>query len=120
MTIVGIVGAGTMGAGIAQVVVEAGDEVVLHDVDETALERARARVREGLTRRALRLDLDPDTTQHFDQHMADCPPCVYYVQTFRKMIEATGRIPTIEPITIPIELKERLHRFLSDKITKGL
>lgn len=65
-------------------------------------------------------DLDPDTTQHFDQHMADCPPCVYYVQTFRKMIEATGRIPTIEPITIPIELKERLHRFLSDKITKGM
>jgi 3-hydroxybutyryl-CoA dehydrogenase len=62
VTIVGVVGAGTMGAGIAQVVVEAGDEVVLHDVDETALDRARARVREGLTRRALRLDLDADTT----------------------------------------------------------
>jgi 3-hydroxybutyryl-CoA dehydrogenase len=62
VTIVGVVGAGTMGAGIAQVVVGAGDEVVLHDVDATALDRARARVREGLTRQALRLDLDPDTT----------------------------------------------------------
>lgn len=41
MTTVGIVGAGTMGAGIARVVLAAGDEVVLHDVDATALEAAR-------------------------------------------------------------------------------
>ena len=42
MTIVGIVGAGVMGAGIAQVALEAGWEVVLHDVDEDAIERATA------------------------------------------------------------------------------
>ena len=59
--VVGIVGAGTMGTGIAQVGLEAGDEVVLHDVDEAATERATDRIREGLTRRAARLDLDPDT-----------------------------------------------------------
>jgi 3-hydroxybutyryl-CoA dehydrogenase len=41
VTTVGIVGAGTMGAGIAQVVLAAGDEVLLHDVDEGALTRAR-------------------------------------------------------------------------------
>ena len=44
MTTVGIVGAGTMGAGIAQVVLAAGDEVVLHDVDPLAIERARERI----------------------------------------------------------------------------
>jgi 3-hydroxybutyryl-CoA dehydrogenase len=59
--VIGIVGAGTMGAGIAQVALEAGHEVILHDVDEAAVEGGRARVREGLARRAARLDLDADS-----------------------------------------------------------
>lgn len=59
--IVGIVGAGTMGAGIAQLALEHGHEVVVHDVDEAAIERGRDRIREGLARRAAKLDLDADT-----------------------------------------------------------
>ena len=59
--VVGVVGAGTMGAGIAQVALEAGHEVVLYDVDETALERGVERVRTGLGRRAAKLDLDPNS-----------------------------------------------------------
>jgi 3-hydroxybutyryl-CoA dehydrogenase len=59
--IVGIVGAGTMGAGIAQVALEAGHEVVLHDVDEEAIERGRDRIRTGLGRRAARLGLEAET-----------------------------------------------------------
>ena len=58
---VGVVGAGTMGSGIAQLALEAGHEVQLHDVDPGAFDRARDRVREGLARRAARLHLDPDT-----------------------------------------------------------
>jgi 3-hydroxybutyryl-CoA dehydrogenase len=58
---VGVVGAGTMGAGIAQLAIEAGHDVALHDVDPDAFARARERVREGLARRAARLQLDPDT-----------------------------------------------------------
>jgi 3-hydroxybutyryl-CoA dehydrogenase len=61
VTIVGIVGAGIMGAGIGQVALEADWEVVLHDVDADAIERATARIRDGLGRRAAKLDLDPDS-----------------------------------------------------------
>ena len=59
--IVGVVGAGTMGAGIAEVALAAGDEVVLHDVDAAIVERAVGRIREGLARSAARLDLDAET-----------------------------------------------------------
>ena len=59
--VIGVVGAGTMGAGIAQVALEAGHEVVLYDVDEQALETGVERVRVGLGRRAAKLELDADS-----------------------------------------------------------
>ncbi len=45
---VGVIGAGTMGHGIAQVAAAAGWTVTLYDVDEPALERALARIRANL------------------------------------------------------------------------
>jgi len=50
-----------MGTGIGQVALEAGWEVVLNDVDGDAIERAAGRIRDGLARRAARLDLDADS-----------------------------------------------------------
>ena len=50
-----------MGAGIAQLALEAGHTVHICDVDAAAVDRGRARIRAGLERRASRLDLDPDS-----------------------------------------------------------
>ena len=47
---VGVVGAGTMGSGIAQVAAAAGHDVVLQDVDRAALERGVDSVESGLAR----------------------------------------------------------------------
>jgi 3-hydroxybutyryl-CoA dehydrogenase len=63
IAVVGVVGAGVMGAGIAQAALESGLGVVINDVDRSALERARGRVRDGLARRASRLDLDADSIE---------------------------------------------------------
>ena len=61
--LIGVVGTGTMGAGIAQLALEAGHEVLIHDADPAAIERGRSRIRAGLERRASRLDLDPGSAE---------------------------------------------------------
>lgn len=61
--VVGVVGAGTMGSGIAQVAIEAGHQVVLHDADMAAVERGRERIRDGLVRRAAKLGFDADAIE---------------------------------------------------------
>jgi len=50
-----------MGAGIAQVALEVGSEVVLYDVDPDAIGRAREAIAHGLDRHAARLELDADS-----------------------------------------------------------
>lgn len=65
--VIGVVGAGTMGAGIAQLALETGHDVHLHDVDAAAIERGRTRIRAGLERRAGRLDLDPAAAEAWVQ-----------------------------------------------------
>jgi 3-hydroxybutyryl-CoA dehydrogenase len=55
---IGILGAGTMGAGIAQVVAEAGIEAVVHDPIEGAYDRARERIAGFLARKVEKDQLD--------------------------------------------------------------
>jgi len=47
-----VVGTGTMGAGIAQALVQAGMSVLLYDVEQSAVDRARQRIEGSLERRA--------------------------------------------------------------------
>ena len=55
----GVVGAGTMGNGIAHVMARAGREVVLCEVNEAALERGLATIRTNLDREAAKGKVDP-------------------------------------------------------------
>ncbi len=53
-----VIGAGTMGAGIAQVFAQAGWQVVLYDIDDAALARGMSRVKENLEGAVARGKLD--------------------------------------------------------------
>ena len=58
--ILGVVGAGTMGAGIAQLGCAAGFRTLLHDPLPEALEAGERRVRDGLGRWAAKGRVDAD------------------------------------------------------------
>jgi len=58
----GVVGAGLMGSGIAQVAVTSGWEVLLLDVSDAVLQTAMKKIREGLARAVAKGALGPDQT----------------------------------------------------------
>ena len=62
-TVIGVVGAGTMGNGIAQVAARAGYNVVLHDVNEEFLGRGMSAVDKSLQRDVDKERLDKETKQ---------------------------------------------------------
>ena len=63
MRTVALIGAGTMGLGIAHVAALAGYEVALYDVDEGQLERAMARIRDNLMKGVERGKVEPGAAE---------------------------------------------------------
>lgn len=60
---IGVIGSGTMGAGIAQLIARSGRPVLLFDVDPGARQRAMSGIQDGLLRRARRVGLDEPDSQ---------------------------------------------------------
>jgi 3-hydroxybutyryl-CoA dehydrogenase len=67
---IGIVGAGTMGAGIAQVALEGGWQVAIFDAVPGAVDRARDRIRDGLLRRAAKAEPGTNPTAWAAERLA--------------------------------------------------
>jgi 3-hydroxybutyryl-CoA dehydrogenase len=66
---VGVVGSGAMGAGIAQVALTAGLNVVLHDTNPTALSKARELILAGVERLVQKGRIAPDVAMRIDDQL---------------------------------------------------
>ncbi|MGZ8474817.1 MAG: 3-hydroxyacyl-CoA dehydrogenase NAD-binding domain-containing protein [Candidatus Limnocylindria bacterium] len=98
----GVLGAGTMGAGIAQVAAEAGVEVCLHDPVPGATQRAHERIRGFLTRRAEKGEIaSEDATRS--------AACITAVDTVEALADADV---VVEAIPEELELKRDAFRRL--------
>jgi 3-hydroxybutyryl-CoA dehydrogenase len=67
---IAVVGAGTMGSGIAQLAARCGADTLVWDPDGDALERGVQRARDGLAREATRGRLDPEEAEQAKQRLA--------------------------------------------------
>jgi 3-hydroxybutyryl-CoA dehydrogenase len=105
---VGIVGAGTMGSGIAHVFARSGFDVLLCDVAQAVLDRAIERIRANLGREAAKGKLAPDQVE----------PAIARIQTTtdRTALAATDFAPqiVIEAASERFELKAELFRALDE------
>jgi 3-hydroxybutyryl-CoA dehydrogenase len=99
--LIGVVGAGTMGAGIAQLACQAGARVLLWDPDPEALSAGVERVRAGLEKAASR-GVIPDATGPFG--LLEQPETSSGLAPCDLVIEAAPEVP---------ELKARLFEELS-------
>ena len=85
---VGIVGAGTMGAGIGQVCLQAGHEVLLNDVDHAAIERGREQIASGLDKLVEKGRLTPRDRQQMLDSLHDAHSIEGLAQEADLVVEA--------------------------------
>ncbi len=100
---VGVVGAGQMGNGIAQVAAEAGYQVVMTDVAAPILEKARATIQRNLGRAVAK---GKATQEHADAALAR-------IRTAAELAALAGCDIAIEAATERVDLKFRIFEDLS-------
>jgi 3-hydroxybutyryl-CoA dehydrogenase len=103
----GIVGAGAMGAGIAQAALTAGFRVILHDSSAAALAKARGEVHARLARLAEKGQL----TAHA---LADAERRLILAERAQQLVEARF---VIEAVVEDLEAKQRLFSALEEIVT---
>jgi len=106
-TKVAVVGAGLMGAGIAQVAAQAGHEVVLRDVTQIAVERGMATIRTSLQRFVAKDRISA----------ADADAAVARITTTTDLEAASGADIVVEAVFEQLDVKHEVFREL-DRICK--
>jgi 3-hydroxybutyryl-CoA dehydrogenase len=103
---IGVVGAGTMGNGIAQVAARAGYNVVLRDVQNEFLERGMNAIDRSLQR-----DVDKERLRADEKQQI-----INRIKTTTELSELSGASLVVEAITENLQIKTELFRAL-DEIT---
>lgn len=60
--------------------------------------------------------LGADDFTALERHLQDCPPCVAYLNTYRKTRDLTGQAVRV---AMPEEMKTRLRQLLLEHLAKG-
>ena len=102
--IIGVVGAGTMGNGIAQVAARAGYSVVMRDVKDEFLQRGMTAIDRSLQR-----DVDKERMTEEEKRAV-----VGRVRTTTELSELSGAAFVIEAITESLEAKREVFRALDE------
>ena len=107
-TRVGVVGAGVIGSGVAQLFAQTGHEVTLVDVSEEQLDRARRSVAKNLAMHAM-----------LQKERIDSSEVVARLHPARDLEALSGSDFVIENITEEWELKRRVHERLDAIVAEG-
>lgn len=105
--IAGIIGSGAMGAGIAQVISMAGNEVLLLDVNADALEKAGKNIKSALDKMVAKGSLSPEKAEAVFQQIT-------FTQDYTTFCDCNL---VIEAIVEDLDLKQQLIRELNLFIT---
>jgi len=105
--VIGVLGAGTMGAGIAQLAVRSGAQTLMYDPIEEALEKGAERVREGLSREVAKGRLGAQEARAAGEALAT-------VGTLEELEECEL---VIEAVPERLELKHEIYARLSEIVS---
>src|ERR1700689_2748154 len=106
-SVIGVLGAGTMGAGIAQLACRAGARTLLHDPIAAALQKGAQRVRDGLEKEAAKGRISAEEAQA-------CPSRLHTVDDLSQLADCEL---VIEAAPERLELKHELYKQLSQIVS---
>ena len=104
--IIGVVGSGTMGSGIAQVAARAGFDVILHDVDDKFLQRGQQTIDKSLQR-----DVDKERLSAEEKQSITAR-----IQTTTELNTLSKASFVVEAVSEDFEVKSKVFRTL-DQVT---
>ena len=107
--VIGVLGAGTMGSGIAQLAARSGAQTLLYDPIADALERGRERALDGLRREAAKGRLDAAEAQAAGERLG----------TVTELEALADCELVIEAVPERLELKHQIYGRLSEIVAEG-